>query len=60
MNMKKSKQGYRTRLYLKLMLNKLKVKGRGFIPSWGSKKRKQNSMIFVALFFANSIYLKQI
>jgi hypothetical protein len=57
MNTKRTKQGYRTRLYLKLVLNQLKVMRVGLFIV-GVKKGKKDSMTFVGLLFANSIYLK--
>jgi hypothetical protein len=38
----------------------LKTKENGLIHGWGSKKRKNDYMTFMGLFFANNIYLKQI
>ncbi len=37
-----------------------KIHLRGFIHSWGSRKRKNDSRTFMGLIFANNIYLKQI
>ncbi len=33
---------------------------KGPTQGWGSKKRKNDSMVFVRLFVVNNIYLKQI